>query len=53
MSDLTAPPTDEPSGPHPGIDQLRRALREVENRDIDPLTAPWSCLLYTSDAADE
>ena len=42
MSDLTAPPTDEPSGPHPGIDQLRRALREVENREIDPLTAPWS-----------
>jgi hypothetical protein len=34
-----------PSGPqqgHPGIDQLRLALRQVERREIDPLTAPWS-----------
>ena len=42
MSDDTDFQTGEPSGPHPGIDQLRRALREVERRDIDPLTAPWS-----------
>jgi hypothetical protein len=34
--------TEPAGGPHPGIDQLRRALREVEQRDIDPLTAPWS-----------
>jgi hypothetical protein len=42
MSDPTLPHDDQPSGPHPGIEQLRRALAEVEKRDIDPLTAPWS-----------
>ena len=42
MSDETDIQEGAPSGAHPGIDQLRRALREVENRDVDPLTAPWS-----------
>jgi hypothetical protein len=42
MSEDTDAPDADASGPHPGIDQLRRALREVEQRDIDPLTAPWS-----------
>jgi hypothetical protein len=42
MSDDTDFQDAENSGPHPGIDQLRRALREVERREIDPLTAPWS-----------
>src|SRR5258708_4115638 len=42
MSEPTESLPDEPSGPHPGIEQLRRALREVEQRDVDPLTAPWS-----------
>ncbi|HVU53194.1 MAG TPA: hypothetical protein VHL80_21065 [Polyangia bacterium] len=32
----------EPNGPHPGIEQLRRALRQVEQRELDPLAAPWS-----------
>jgi hypothetical protein len=42
MTDDTDFQTGEPSGPHPGIDQLRRALKEVERRELDPLTAPWS-----------
>jgi hypothetical protein len=44
MTETTDPETqpDHPVGPHPGIEQLRRALREVESRDLDPLTAPWS-----------
>ena len=42
MSDETDIQEGAPSGPHPGIDQLRRALREVERREVDPLTAPWS-----------
>ncbi|HVR02810.1 MAG TPA: hypothetical protein VMT47_11810, partial [Polyangia bacterium] len=44
MTETTDPETqpDHPVGPHPGIEQLRRALREVESRDVDPLTAPWS-----------
>jgi hypothetical protein len=43
MSEDTEAPTAGPtSGPHPGIAELRRVLGEVERRDIDPLTAPWS-----------
>jgi hypothetical protein len=42
MSETTDAPAGDASGPHPGIDQLRRALRQVEGRDVDPLTAPWS-----------
>jgi hypothetical protein len=42
MSDDTDFEAGGPSGPHPGIDQLRRALREVERKEVDPLTAPWS-----------
>jgi len=42
MSEPTESQSGAAPGPHPGIDQLRRALRDVEQRDIDPLTAPWS-----------
>ena len=47
MSDeMTEPQTEETSegmgGPHPAVEQLRQALRAVEQRDIDPLTAPWT-----------
>lgn len=30
-----------PPQAHAAIDQLRKALRAAEGRDIDPLTAPW------------
>jgi hypothetical protein len=42
MSDSPETHTGAAPGPHPGIEQLRLALREVEGRDVDPLTAPWS-----------
>jgi hypothetical protein len=42
MNDDTDSQEGEPGGAHPGIEQLRRALREVERREVDPLTAPWS-----------
>jgi hypothetical protein len=46
MTDETTQTTDgtrdEGGGPNPAVEQLRRVLREVETRDIDPLTAPWS-----------
>jgi hypothetical protein len=34
--------TEETTGPHPGLEQLRRALLQVEGHEVDPLTAPWS-----------
>jgi hypothetical protein len=42
MSEDNQSESGGPSGSPPGIDELRRALRQVEGRDIDPLTAPWS-----------
>jgi hypothetical protein len=34
--------TEETHGAHPGLEQLRSALREVEGREVEPLTASWS-----------
>ena len=42
MNETNDSETGDAMGPHPGIEQLRLALREVEKRDVDPLTAPWS-----------
>ncbi|HVX95142.1 MAG TPA: hypothetical protein VHK47_09550 [Polyangia bacterium] len=42
MSDTPEAHTGPQPGTHPGIEQLRLALREVEKRDVDPLTAPWT-----------